>query len=134
MPFIWNTVGVVAGERYLSNVDHEVGGINFINYALRIIYLLLIFLFGKNYCKYENSLRGTALALIGGSVNDTFGTRLVEYFAVGYYCGMSHLKGYMKKQERGLIFFGIYLVYIAFLLQYILVNNPKMIQYQMYAW
>lgn len=132
MPFIWKIVVHVAGSRYMSYDGWGVGGINMINYTLRIVYVLLIMRFGKNFYKYNNSLNGSIMALLVGSINVTFNMRIIEYFAVGYYSGISHIKGYLKKQERMLVFIGVYGVYILFLLQYILVNNPKMIHYQIY--
>ncbi len=133
MPWVWKAVVHIAGERYLTYAGWQVGGINIINYMLRIGYVLLILRFGKGFYKYRNSLNGSLLALAAGSVNVSFNVRFVEFFAVGYYSGVSHIKGYLKRQQRLTVFVLVYLLYIALLLQYILINNPKMIHYQMYT-
>ncbi len=130
MPYIWNIVGMFSGERYLAYENWGAGGINIINYALRIAYLILILWKGRQFYKYRFSLNCTALALVVGGVNTTFNVRMVEYFAVGYYSAMSHIKGYFKGNQW--VILGAYIIYILMLLQYIIVNNPEMINYRIY--
>ena len=133
MPLIWRVVIKVAGERYHTYDEWGVGGINPINYILRIAYVLLIYWYGKKYYKYKNSYETSAMAVVAGSLNVSFNVRFVEFFAIGYYSGMSHIKGFLQKQDRTWIMVGIYILYVTMLIQYILVNNPKMIDYQIFS-
>lgn len=119
-----------SGSSYNMKVN---GNVNYINYSLRICYLIVIYLYARASKKYKNVLICSSLAVFVGGLNHELVIRIVEYFAIGFYFGLGKVRQEIgnKKNSELLVLFVLF-VYLVFLLQYIMVNNTPLITYKFY--
>lgn len=127
MPMIINVISGLSGDKYAGYIG--TGGLNYINYALRVAYLFVIFYLEKNEKSSSLYLNGTAIAVMLGAVNSDISVRAADYFAISYYGGMGVIRENSGIFLQKILFPLIYAGYMVILLQYILVNNPALMQY-----
>lgn len=130
LPRVINLLANYSGEKYSSYLGQS--GFNYINYTIRIVYLLVIYFLERSEKNYELYLNSTAISVLLGAINSTAGVRAVEFFAVGYYGGMGVIQKNLNMDSQRILAPILYLVYIALLLQYIFVNNPALIDYKIF--
>lgn len=120
------------GQSYEDKISN-ISQINIISYVQRCVYLLLIFKYTKSSKKYKNTLSTTSLAVAAGGISNSLVIRIVELFAIGYYVGIAKFMAFLRKKRQFILLMVMYLMYIAMIMQYIIVNNPYLFTYHLFS-